>query len=298
MATSTSVPAGRINDIHALGQSVWFDNIRRALLASGEFERMVRADGLSGLTSNPSIFEKAIVGSTDYDAALAEARCSSASDVKSVYEGLAIADLRAAADVLRGVYESTYASDGYVSMEVSPDLAHDTAGTVAEARRLWASVDRPNLMIKVPGTDQGIPAIRALIGAGINVNITLLFSTVVYERVVEAYLTGLEDLLADGGDVSRIASVASFFVSRIDSAIDPRVSRRVQGKVGIAKNDLCPLSDAVWRYALGDAARPRCPRAKGAVGIDEHQERRLPRAVVRRVADRARHGGHDSAGDL
>ena len=147
---------------------------------------------------------------------------------------MAIADLRGAADVFRPAYEHTDGSDGYVSMEVSPDLAHDTAGTVAEARRLWASVDRPNLMIKVPGTDEGIPAITQLIAAGINVNITLLFSTAVYERVVEAYLAGLEELLADGGDISRVASVASFFVSRIDSAIDLRVSKRVQGKVGIA----------------------------------------------------------------
>jgi len=260
MATSTPVPTGRINDIRELGQSVWFDDIRRALLASGEFERMVREDGLSGLTSNPSIFEKAIVGSTDYDAALAQARASSVRDVKSVYEGLAIADLRVAADVLRYVYESTGASDGYVSMEVSPELAHDTSGTIAEARRLWASVDRPNLMIKLPGTDQGIPAIRALTGVGINVNITLLFSTVVYERVVEAYLAGLEDLLADGGDISRIASVASFFVSRIDSAIDPRVSTRVQGKVGIA--------NAKLTYArfleLFDGERWEGLRARGA----------------------------------
>jgi len=260
MATSTPVPTGRINDIRELGQSVWFDNIRRALLASGEFERMVREDGLSGLTSNPSIFEKAIVGSTDYDAALAEARASSARDVKTVYEGLAITDLRAAADVLRDVYDRSDATDGYVSMEVSPELARDTPGTIAEARRLWASIDRPNLMIKVPGTDQGIPAIRALIGAGINVNITLLFSTVVYERVVEAFLAGLEDLLADGGDISRIASVASFFVSRIDSAIDPRVSTRVQGKVGIA--------NAKVTYArfleLFDGARWEGLRAHGA----------------------------------
>ena len=195
---------------------------------------MVREDGLSGLTSNPSIFEKAIVGSTDYDDALAELRGTPGLDAKSVYEGLAIADLRAAADVFRPVYEDTDAGDGYVSMEVSPDLAHDTAGTVAEAQRLWATVDRPNLMIKVPGTEEGIPAIRQLIAGEINVNITLLFSTEVYERVVEAYLAGLEQLLSDGADISRVASVASFFVSRIDSAIDPQVSGRLQGKVGIA----------------------------------------------------------------
>ena len=239
MATSTSLTASSIGDIVAHGQSVWFDNIRRGLLSSGEFERMVREDGLSGVTSNPSIFEKAIVGSTDYAGALAEARATSARDgeapdPKSVYEGLAIADLRQAADVLRSVYGETGARDGYVSMEVAPDLAHDTAGTVAEAQRLWEAVDRPNVMIKVPGTEEGIPAIRQLIGQGINVNITLLFSTVVYERVVEAYLAGLEDRLAAGGEIARIASVASFFISRIDSAVDPWVSAPLQGKVGIA----------------------------------------------------------------
>jgi transaldolase/glucose-6-phosphate isomerase len=234
MSASTSFMASPLSDLKTLGQSVWLDSMRRALLTSGELERMVRDDGLSGLTSNPSIFEKAIVGSTDYDAALAELRGASAPDAKSAYEALAIADLQGAADVFRPVYEHAAGSDGYVSMEVSPELAHDTTGTVAEARRLWASVDRPNLMIKVPGTDEGIPAITQLIAAGINVNITLLFSTKVYERVVEAYLAGVEELLADGGDISRVASVASFFVSRIDSAIDPRLSKHLQGKVGIA----------------------------------------------------------------
>jgi transaldolase/glucose-6-phosphate isomerase len=259
MTASTST-ASPLSDLEALGQSVWFDNMRRALLSSGELERMVREDGLSGLTSNPSIFEKAIVGSTDYDDTLAGLRGPSAPDTKSVYEGLAIADLRGAADVFRAVYEHTDAGDGYVSMEVSPELAHDTTGTVAEARRLWASVDRPNLMIKVPGTPEGIPAIRQLIARGINVNITLLFSTKVYERVVEAYLAGLEDLLADGGDVSRVASVASFFVSRIDSAIDPRVSSRVQGKVGIAN---AKVTYARFRE-LFDGERFQTLRAHGA----------------------------------
>jgi transaldolase / glucose-6-phosphate isomerase len=260
MTTSTSLIVSPLSDLEALGQSVWLDNMRRALLTSGELERMVREDGLSGLTSNPSIFEKAIVGSTDYDEALAELRGPSAPDAKSVYEALAIADLQGAADVFRAVYDQTDAGDGYVSMEVSPELAHDTAGTVAEARRLWASVDRPNLMIKVPGTDEGIPAIRQLIAAQINVNITLLFSTSVYERVVEAYLAGLEDLLANGGDISRVASVASFFVSRIDSAIDPRVSKRVQGKVGIAN---AKVTYARFRE-LFDGERFRSLRAHGA----------------------------------
>jgi transaldolase / glucose-6-phosphate isomerase len=267
MTASTSLTASPLSDLEALGQSVWFDNMRRALLTSGELERMVREDGLSGLTSNPSIFEKAIVGSTDYDDVLAELRGGSPPDAKSVYEGLAIADLRGAADVFRAVYEHTDAGDGYVSMEVAPELAHDTAGTVAEARRLWATVDRPNLMIKVPGTDEGIPAITQLIAAGINVNITLLFSTEVYERVVEAYLAGLEELLADRGDISRVASVASFFVSRIDSAIDPRVSKRVQGKVGIANAKVTYARFRSW--STGSASRcfaptaPRCRRCSG-----------------------------------
>jgi len=241
-ARAVGTPAP-IAAIAALGQSVWFDNIRRGLLTSGEFERMVREDGLTGVTSNPSIFEKAIVGSTDYDEALAAARAAAAAssdapDIKSVYEALAIVDLRQAMDVLRPVYEDTDGVDGYVSMEVAPDLAHDTAGTVAEAQRLWTAVDRPNLMIKVPGTEEGIPAIRQLIAQGINVNITLLFSIAVYERVVEAYLAGLEDRLAAGAPIDRIASVASFFISRIDSAVDPQVSKQLQGEVGIASAKL------------------------------------------------------------
>lgn len=234
MADVTALATNPLRALEALGQSVWLDNMRRALLSSGELERMVREDGLSGLTSNPSIFEHAIVGSSDYNDALAELRGPPAPDAKSAYERLAITDLRAAADIFRPVYEDTDGGDGYVSMEVSPELAHDTAGTVAEARRLWASVDRPNLMIKVPGTAAGVPAIRRLIAAGINVNVTLLFSTAVYERVVEAYMAGLEQLRSGGGDLSQVASVASFFVSRIDSAIDPHVQRSLQGKMGIA----------------------------------------------------------------
>ncbi len=265
MATSTSPRTGPIGELVALGQSAWFDNIRRGLLSSGEFERMVREDGLSGVTSNPSIFEKAIVGSSDYDEALAEVRNATAADrespdPKSVYEGLAIDDLRQAADILRPVYEETDARDGYVSMEVAPDLAHDTNRTVAEARRLWAAVDRPNLMIKVPATEEGIPAIRQLIRGGINVNITLLFSTVVYERVVEAYLAGLEERLTDGGELAHVASVASFFISRIDSAIDPQVSSRLQGKGGIASAKLAYASFG----KLFDSERWQALQVRGA----------------------------------
>jgi transaldolase/glucose-6-phosphate isomerase len=227
-----------IHQALALGQSIWYDNIRRSLLTSGELERMVAVDGLRGMTSNPSIFAKAIAGSSDYAEAIAELRQSGPMDAKSAYESLAIADIRAAADVLRSVYDESGGADGYVSMEVSPELAHDTSATVAEAKRLWATIDRPNLMVKVPGTPEGIPAIQALIGTAINVNVTLLFGLTAYESAVQAYLAGLEDRFAAGGGISGIASVASVFVSRLDSAVESRLERSLHGKVAIANAKL------------------------------------------------------------
>jgi len=203
----------------AEGQSIWFDNIRRSLIASGELERMVREDGLRGVTSNPAIFEKAIAGSSDYTAAIAELR-DRGLEAEQIYELLAIRDIRDAADLLRSVHDESDGRDGHVSLEVSPRLAHDADATVAAAERLWRAVDRPNLMIKVPATDAGIEAVERLIGSGINVNVTLLFSTATYERVADAYMRGLERLVAGGGDPARVASVASFFISRIDSAVD------------------------------------------------------------------------------
>jgi transaldolase/glucose-6-phosphate isomerase len=216
------------------GQSIWYDNIRRSLLTSGELERMAREDALRGVTSNPTIFEHAISGSSDYAAQIAELRAAGVTDAKAIYEALAIADIQAAADVLRPVYDESDRVDGYVSLEVSPTLAHDTDGTVAEAQRLWNAVGRENLMIKVPATPAGIAAVRTLLGRGINVNVTLLFAAAAYEQVADAYMTGLEEYAALGGDVSRVASVASFFVSRIDSAIDPLVGEELAGKVAIA----------------------------------------------------------------
>jgi transaldolase/glucose-6-phosphate isomerase len=205
--------------LHALadaGQSIWFDYIRRSLIESGELAAIV-GDGITGLTSNPAIFENAIAGSTDYDAAL---RADIAEDRDAApaarFERLAVADIRNAADVLRDVYETTDGADGFVSLEVSPHLAHDTESTIAEARRLWTLVHRPNLMIKVPGTPEGVPAIETLIADGINVNVTLLFALDQYEAAAEAYLRGLERT----GDPARVASVASFFVSRVDTAVD------------------------------------------------------------------------------
>jgi len=223
-----------IHQAFALGQSIWYDGIRRSLITSGELEHMVKVEGLRGMTSNPSIFDAAIAGSSDYTDAIADLRRAGPTDAKSAYEYLAIADIRAAADIFRPVYDETAGDDGYISMEVSPELAHDTAATVAEAKRLWGTIDRPNLMVKVPGTEEGIPAIRELIGAGINVNVTLLFGLDAYERAAQAYLVGLEDRLAAGAGITDIASVASVFVSRLDTALELHLDRSYAGKVAIA----------------------------------------------------------------
>jgi transaldolase/glucose-6-phosphate isomerase len=208
------------------GQSVWLDYIGRHLLVSGELQRLVEQDGLRGVTSNPAIFEKAITSSADYRDAL-NALTKQSLDASALYERLAIQDIQAATDILRPVYERTNRGDGYVSLEVSPHLASHTQGTIEEAKRLWQAVGRDNLMIKVPATPEGLPAIEHLIGEGINVNVTLLFAQEVYERVAQAYIAGLERCVAQGGDVSRIASVASFFISRIDTAIDAMVTARL-----------------------------------------------------------------------
>jgi transaldolase/glucose-6-phosphate isomerase len=208
-------------------QSVWLDYIRRHLLESGEFARMVKEGGISGVTSNPSIFEKAIAGSTDYDSELKRFEGVKDQTAAALYEHLAVADIREAADILRPVYDKTEGHDGFVSMEVSPYLAHETQATVDEARRLWKTVDRKNLMVKVPATPEGIPAIRQLIGEGINVNVTLLFSRTVCRQVFEAYMGGLEVFFQREGDLSKIASVASMFVSRIDVMVDSMLESRM-----------------------------------------------------------------------
>jgi transaldolase / glucose-6-phosphate isomerase len=219
-----------MNPVKALqeyGQSVWLDYIQRHLITSGELQRLIEEDGLRGMTSNPAIFEKAITGSTDYTAAL-KALSGQNLDAMGLYEQLAMGDIQDAADILRPVYDHTRRGDGYVSLEVSPHLAHDTQGTVREARRLWQTVGRPNVMIKVPGTPAGLPAFEQLISEGININVTLLFSQEVYERVAAAYIAGLERLAAQGGELSQVASVASFFISRIDTAIDAQVTARLK----------------------------------------------------------------------
>lgn len=217
-------PLKRLNDYD---QVAWLDFLARGLITDGSLKRLVDEDGLTGVTSNPSIFEKAILGSSDYEDPLRKAEEQHDLDVESLFEHLAIKDIQNAADLLRPVYEATQHHDGYVSIEVSPYLAMSTAGTVAEAQRLWEAVGRENVMVKVPATEPGLTAIRQLIAAGINVNITLLFSQAVYEQVVAAYLGGLEDLIARGGEVTKIASVASFFVSRIDTAVDKLIDARL-----------------------------------------------------------------------
>ncbi len=238
-----------LKDLLDYGQSVWLDYIRRDLLTSGELKRLINEEGLRGMTSNPTIFEKAISGSADYTDLLQSLRSRTDLDAKGRYEILAIRDIQDAADQLRPVYENSKRRDGYVSLEVSPHLAHDTQGTLLEARTLWKAVARENVMIKVPGTAEGIPAFQQLISEGTNINVTLLFAQEVYVRVAEAYIAGLEQFAARGGDVSRIASVASFFISRIDSLVDsilaPRLKtakdpseqetlKSLQGKVAIA----------------------------------------------------------------
>ena len=235
-----------LQQLAACGQSPWLDYLKRSLIRNGELQALIDRDGLKGLTSNPSIFEKAIAESDDYAGAMAQYLKGADHGVSDIYEHLAIADIQAAADILRPVYDQTQRRDGYVSLECSPYLANDTKATIGEATRLWAAVNRPNLMVKVPATPAGIPAVRELIGRGLNINITLLFAVSVYEDVVEAYISGLENLTRAGGDVSKVASVASFFVSRIDTAVDKRLDKlsdkgladRLRGKVAIANAKL------------------------------------------------------------
>src|SRR5713101_8085604 len=217
------------------GQSIWLDYIRRDLLTSGELQRLITEDGLRGMTSIPAIFEKAIVGSTLYQDFLDSLAGRADLDAKDRYELLAIRDIQDAADLLRPVYQSTKKRDGYVSLEVSPYLGHDTNGSIEEARRLWKTVARENVMIKVPGTAEGIPAIRQLLSEGINVNITLLFAQGVYEEVAAAFIDGVEKFAATGGDVSKIASVASFFISRIDSLVDSLVGEKLKAETDAAR---------------------------------------------------------------
>jgi transaldolase/glucose-6-phosphate isomerase len=240
----------KVSAIQECGQSVWLDYIRRHLLQDGEFARLVQREGIRGVTSNPSIFEKAIAGSTDYASAIERYEKSNDETPLAIYERLAVEDIQQAADILLPVYVAFARRDGFVSMEVSPYLAHDTERTIDEATRLWATIGRENLMIKVPATPKGIPAIRQLISQGINVNVTLLFSRAVCRQVADAYMDGLEALLARGGDLSRVASVASIFVSRLDVLVDPLLESRALTAPSAEQADLRGL---VGKVAIANA---------------------------------------------
>ncbi len=229
------------------GQSMWLDYIRRDLFTTGKLKQMITEDGLRGMTSNPSIFEKAIADSSLYDDFLKSLASRSDLDTTARYEQIAIRDIQDAADALRTVYDESKCRDGYVSLEVSPYLARKTQETIDEARRLWKTVQRENVMIKVPGTAEGLPAIRQLIGEGININITLLFAQEVYEKVAEAYIAGLEDLAGHGGNLKKMASVASFFISRIDTLVDSMLNDKIK-----ATND--PSQQALLKSILGKVA--------------------------------------------
>ena len=268
--------ANTLKALEQFGQSPWLDFIQRSFLEDGRLQTLIDRDGLKGMTSNPSIFEKAMGHGTDYDPGFKTLAEAGDLDAQDIYEHLAVEDIQHAADLLRPVYESTKKIDGYVSLEVSPYLALRTDETIAEARRLWAWVKRDNLMVKVPGTHEGAPAIRTLIGEGMNINVTLLFSLDAYKTVAEAYIAGLEDLKAKGGDISKVASVASFFVSRIDAQIDKKIDdriaagdkdaadlKRVRGKTAIANAKMAYqhylelIASPRWKALAGAGAMPQ-----------------------------------------
>jgi len=224
----TAKATNRLKALLSYGQSMWLDYIRRDLITSGSLKRMIQEDGLRGMTSNPSIFEKAIAESSLYDDILKSLASRSDLDATGRFEQIAIRDIQDVADVFRPVYEESKFRDGYVSLEVSPLLALKTQETIDEARRLWKAVSRENVMIKVPGTAEGIPAIRQLVGEGININVTLLFAQEVYEKVAEAHVSGLEDLAKRGGNLKKNAGVASFFISRIDTLVDSMIDEKLK----------------------------------------------------------------------
>lgn len=272
MATNTATTS-RLYDLQAQGQSVWYDNIRRGLITSGELQQLID-DGIVGITSNPTIFEKAMVDSTDYDDDL-NRLAKDGQDAPAVFETLSLSDIGKAADMLRGVYDKTDALDGYISIEVSPVLAHDSEATLTEARHLWNSLNRPNIMIKVPATPEGIPVIQTLISEGINVNVTMLFALENYREVAEAYISGLEKRAEQGDSLDRVASVASIFVSRIDTAIDALLDQKIKAASDAAEQEKlralqgkAAIANAKATYAvyqeLYSTPRFAALRAKGA----------------------------------
>jgi transaldolase len=231
-----------LQQLHDAGQSIWLDYIRRSLITSGELDRLITDDAITGITSNPSIFEKAIGGSSDYDETLTKLiRKDSSKSAPELFEALAVEDIQMACDKLRPVYDRTNGLDGYVSIEVSPHLVHDTKGTIAEAHRLHAEVNRPNVLVKIPGTDEGLPAIEQCLAEGISINITLIFSLDYYAKVANAYLNALEKRVAAGQPVDKVASVASFFVSRVDTLVDKLLDEKIKAASGAEQARLTNL---------------------------------------------------------
>lgn len=239
-------------EVKEYGQSIWMDNLNRSLIKSGELKEMIENRGLRGITSNPTIFEKAISGNKDYDADI-EAGIKAGKSVPEIYESLIFADIRNACDTFKAIYEESGGKDGYISIEVSPNLGRDTQGTIEEARRFFQAIDRENVMIKIPGTPEGFPAVEQAISEGINVNITLLFSVDSYLAAAEAYLRGLEARVAAGQPIDKIASVASFFLSRIDTKVDERIEERLK-QIGTENlNQEARLNELKGKVAIANA---------------------------------------------
>ena len=288
-----------LTQLGSLGQSIWLDYIRRDLITGGELRRLIDEDGLRGMTSNPSIFEKAIVESHDYEADIRD-MARDGKSAKEIYEALTQRDVQSAADEFRPLYDRTDRKDGYVSLEVNPHLADDIDGTLHEARRLWGTLDRPNVFIKIPATDQGLPVIRQLISEGISVNVTLLFGLPRYRQVAEAYIAGTEARLAEGRSVKQVASVASFFVSRIDAMVDPllmaiiakggegaALARTMRGQVAIASAKLAYQiykemfgSDLFRRLAAQGAQAQRLLWASTGTKNPEYSDVRYVEALI------------------
>lgn len=254
-----------LDQLRSAGQSIWLDFLRRAMVTSGHLDRLRREDGVTGITSNPTIFDKAISQGSDYDEAIHHLAAAGRTEPSDIYYDLALEDVRMAADLFRPIYEETAGRDGFVSFELDPALAHDTPGSVATAQALVARIGRPNIMIKVPGTEEGVSAVEQLVALGVNVNITLLFSVPMYEKVARAYLAGLEERLRTSKSLDRIASVASFFVSRVDTAVDRQlpVGSPLRGKVAIANSKLAYqrfrtiFSGDRWQRLMMSGASPQ-----------------------------------------
>ena len=291
-----------LKQLERYGQSPWLDDLHRDLIRKGELARLIKEDGLKGMTSNPAIFEKAIDETDEYKDQLEELLGKRELDDMRVYEALAIEDIQDAADLFQPVYEASSGQDGFVSLEVSPRVANETHKMVEEATRLWSLVERENLMVKIPGTKAGVPAVERAIASGINVNITLLFSIEAYEAVVQSYMSGLEHLIEGGGDPSKIASVASFFLSRIDTAVDkyldglPGADEALVDKV----TDKVAIASAKLAYARYKTPRWQALAAKGAkrqrlLWASTSTKKKSPaQHLLHRCARRPRHGEHDA----